>query len=178
MVNAPAHASAHATAGRRPPPARARRSGFALMDAVIAGILLSIGMVAILSVAGQALSLARRGEVDVRAAAAIDELLSSVLTEGPRDFPDLHPTSGVFDDGSPYPDFEYAIRIDQGGPGVPAEVEVTLTHNSGRSYRIVTRMAEKRGEEPDPVRSPDSPIDRQARIAEKEARREGSSTTP
>lgn len=148
------------------------------MDAIIAGVLLSIGMVAVLSVAGQALSLARRGEIDVRAAAALDELLGSVLTEGPREFPELHPTSGVFDGASPYADFEYAIRIDQGGPGVPAEVEVTLAHESGRNYRVVTRIAEKRGEEPDPVRTPESPIDRQARITEKEARREGQPSTP
>jgi hypothetical protein len=156
----------------------ARRSGFALMDAIIAGILLSIGMVTVLSVAGQALSLARRGEVDVRAAAAIDELLGKVLTEGPRDFPELHPTAGPFEEGSPYTDFEYAIRIDQGGSGVPAEVEVVLTHASGRSYTVVTRIAEKRGEEPDPIRYPSEPIDRQARIAEQEARREGQPTAP
>lgn len=159
-------------------PALRRRSGFALMDAVIAGILLSIGMVAVLSVAGQALSLARRGEVDVRAAAAIDEILSMVLTEGPRDFADIHPTSGAFEEGSPYPDFEYAIRIDQGGSGVPAEVTVTLTHESGRTYTVVTRIAEKRGEEPDPVRVPSTAIDRQSRIEQKEARREGQPTAP
>jgi hypothetical protein len=159
-------------------PRSARRAGFALMDAIIAGILLSIGMVAVLSVAGQALSLARRGEIDVRAAAAIDELLGKVLTEGPRDFPEIHPTAGPFEDDSPYTDFEYAIRIDQGGAGVPAEVEVMLTHATGRSFKVVTRMAEKRGEEPDPVRSPTEPIDRQARIAEQEARREGQPPAP
>ena len=59
---------------------RRGRGGFALMDAVIAGVLLAIGMVGVLSVAGQAMTLARRGETDVRAAAAIDELLSMVVT--------------------------------------------------------------------------------------------------
>ncbi|MEY3142273.1 MAG: hypothetical protein RLY21_766 [Planctomycetota bacterium] len=159
-------------------PRRTRRAGFALMDAVIAGILLAIGMVAVLSVAGQALALARRGEVDVRAAAAIDELLGKVLTEGPRDFPELHPTAGAFEEDSPYADFEYAITIDQGGAGVPAEVQVVLTHATGRSFTVVTRIAEKRGEEPDPVRFPTEPIDREARIAEQEARREGQPAAP
>jgi hypothetical protein len=172
MVTPPAAANPR-TATRR-----TRRAGFALMDAVIAGILLAIGMVAVLSVAGQALGLARRGEIDVRAAAALDELLGKVLTEGPRDFPELHPTAGSFDEDSPYADFEYAITIDQGGAGVPAEVEVMLTHATGRSFKVVTRMAEKRGEEPDPVRSPTEPIDRQARIAEQEARREGQPPAP
>jgi len=155
-----------------------RRAGFALMDAVVAGLLLSIGMLAILSVASQALNLSRRGEIDVRAAAALDELLGSVLTEGPRDFPELYPTSGEFDESSPYADFEYTIRIDQGGSGVPAEVEVVVTHESGRSYNVLTRIAEKRGEEPDPIRYPSTPIDREARIAEQEARREGQPMSP
>jgi hypothetical protein len=148
------------------------RRGFALMDAVIAGILLAIGMVAVLSVAGQALALARRGEIDVRAAAALDELLAMVLTEGPRDFPDIHATSGTFEEGSPFADFSYTVRIDQGGSGVPAEIEAIVVHDTGRTYTVKTRIAEKRGEEPDPVRAPAEPIDRATRIEEKEARRE------
>ena len=92
------------------------------MDAVIAGVLLSIGMVAVLGVGGQAMVLQRRGELDVRAAAAMDELLSMVLTEGPVDFEDLHPTSGRFEWDSPYDGFEYSINISQGGAGIPAHV--------------------------------------------------------
>lgn len=149
------------------------RAGFALMDAVIAGVLLSIGMVAILTVGGQALSLQRRGEIDVRAAAALDELLSMVLTEGPVDFPDLHPMNEAFDASSPYEGFRYQIDIEPGGSGVPALVKVALEHESGRRYEIETMIAEKRGEEPDPIRTPVEPIDREARHAEKQARREG-----
>ncbi len=54
---------------------RSRRSrrGFALMDAIIAGILLAIGMIAVLGVSGHALGLQRRGEIDIRAAAALDD---------------------------------------------------------------------------------------------------------
>ncbi len=152
---------------------RRGRAGFALMDAVIAGVLLAIGMVGVLSVAGQAMTLARRGETDVRAAAAIDELLSMVVTEGPVDFADIHPTEGEFGPDSPYADFTYAIRIQQGGSGIPAEVEVTLVHEGGRSYSVATLVAERRGEEPNPLRSPSTPIDRAARIEEREARREG-----
>ena len=154
------------------------RRGFALMDAVIAGVLLSIGMVAVLGVGGQAMVLQRRGELDVRAAAAMDELLSMVLTEGPVDFEDLHPTSGRFEWDSPYDGFEYSINISQGGAGIPAHVALTLTHDSGRSYTIETRIAEKRGEEPDPLREPNEPIDREARYAEQQAAREGGQDAP
>lgn len=152
---------------------RSAHRGFALMDAIIAGILLAIGMIAVLGVSGHALGLQRRGEIDIRAAAALDELLSLVLTEGPVDFGDLHPSRGRFEAGSPYDDFEYEITIAQGGAGVPAHVSVSLVHDSGRAYSIETRIAEKRGEEPDPVREPYEPLDRAARWEERRAQREG-----
>jgi hypothetical protein len=150
-----------------------RTRGFALMDAIIAGILLAIGMIAVLGVSGHALTMQRRGEIDIRAAAALDELMSLVLTEGPVDFEDLHPSSGRFDADSPYADFEYEISIAQGGSGVPAHVSVSLVHDSGRTYALETRIAEKRGEEPDPVREPYEPLDREGRWEERRAQREG-----
>jgi len=154
-------------------PRRRATRGFALMDAVIAGVLLAIGMVAVLSVAGQAMKLARRGETDVRAAAALDELLSMVVTEGPVEFPKIHPVEGAFGADSPFADFSFFVRIEQGGSGVPAEVEVTITHEGGRAYSVSTLVADRRGEEPNPLRTPETPIDRRARIDEREARREG-----
>jgi len=158
---------------RRAPAHQLSRRGFALMDAIVAGILLAIGMIAVLGVSGHALTMQRRGEIDIRAAAALDELLSLVLTEGPVDFEDLHPTRGKFEAGTPYDDFEYEIDIAPGGAGVPAHIVVSLVHDSGRAYSIETRIAEKRGEEPDPVREPYEPLDRAARWEERRAAREG-----
>lgn len=143
------------------------------MDAVIAGILLSIGLVTILSVGGQAMTMQRRGEVDVRAAAALDELLSAVLTEGPEDYEKLHPLSGSFDADSPFQDFQFTVEIERGGAGVPARVVASVIHEGGRDYSIETSIAEKRGDEPDPVRTPSEPIDRVARIEQKHAARDG-----
>jgi uncharacterized membrane protein YgcG len=151
---------------------RARR-GFALMDAVIAGILLSIGLVTVLSVGGQAMTMQRRGEVDVRASAALDELLSAVLTEGPEDYEKLHPLSGSFEADSPFQDFQFTVEIERGGAGVPARVLARVIHEGGREYSIETSIAEKRGDEPDPVRTPSEPIDRVARIEQKHAARDG-----
>lgn len=145
------------------------------MDAVIAGILLSIGLVTVLSVGGQAMTMQRRGEVDVRAASALDELLSAVLTEGPEDYEKLHPLSGSFDVDSPFQDFQFTVEIERGGAGVPARVLARVTHESGREYSAETSIAEKRGDEPDPVRAPSEPIDRAARIAQKHAARDGES---
>lgn len=161
-----------------PHPRRARaRRGFALMDAVIAGVLLSIGMITVLSVGGQAMTMQRRGEIDVRAASALDDLLSGVLTEGPEDYEQLYPLSGAFEFGSPYPDFQYMIEIERGGPGVPARVLATVIHEGGREYSIETSIAERRGEEPNPNRVPEEPIDREARYAQKQQQREGTGST-
>jgi uncharacterized membrane protein YgcG len=143
------------------------------MDAVIAGILLSIGLVTVLSVGGQAMTMQRRGEVDVRAAAALDELLSGVLTEGPEDYEKLHPLSGSFEVDSPYQDFQFTLEIERGGSGVPARVLARVKHEGGREYSVETSIAEKRGEEPDPVRTPSEPLDRAARIAQKHEARDG-----
>jgi len=145
------------------------------MDAVIAGILLSIGLVTVLSVGGQAMTMQRRGEVDVRAAAALDELLSAVLTEGPEDYEKLHPLSGSFEADSPFQDFQFTVEIERGGAGVPARVLARVKHENGREYSVETSIAEKRGDEPDPVRTPTEPIDRMARIEQKHAARDGQS---
>jgi hypothetical protein len=148
------------------------------MDAVIAGVLLSIGMVAVLSVGAQALTMQRRGETDVLASAALDEVLSNVLTEGPVSFVEIHPLSGRFERGSPFEEFAFSILIEQGGAGVPAFVRVTIQHDSGREYAIETLIADRRGDEPEPNRVPDPPIDREAVYAEREAMRESQQSQP
>jgi len=146
------------------------------MDAVIAGVLLAIGMIAVLSVGGQAMTMQTRGEIDVRAAAALDSLLSGVLTEGPEDYEELYPLSGQFEDGSGFEDFEFLLVIERGGAGVPAHITARVTHQDGRAYEIETSIAELRGEEPHPDRLPAEPIDREARYAQRQQAREGQST--
>ena len=163
----------HTTAPRTRTGAPRARRGFALMDAVIAGVLLAIGMVTVLSVGGQAMTMQRRGEIDVRAASALDDILSGVLTEGPEAYEKLYPLSGAFDAGSPYQDFQFIIEIERGGAGVPARVLARVIHEGGREYSVETSIAEKRGEETDPVRTPVEPIDREARHAQKQQQRDG-----
>ena len=174
MKHAHVHHAARCARTRR----ATMRRGFALMDAVIAGVLLAIGMIAVLSVGGQAMNLLRRGEIDVLAAHAIDEILASVLTEGPVEYGDIHPLAGHFESGTPYEAFSFVIEIEQGGSGVPALVRATVSHDGGREYTIETYVAEKRGEEPDPIRTPVEPIDREARYAEIEAARESAQASP
>jgi hypothetical protein len=75
------------------------------MDAIVAGILLAIGMIAVLGVSGHALTMQRRGEIDIRAAAALDEIALVGADRGASRFRGLAPTRGKFDAGSPDEDF-------------------------------------------------------------------------
>ena len=138
--------------------------GFALVDAVIAGVVLAIGLTMIFTVTSRSLDLQRRGEVEVMAASMMDNILSMVLLEGPQDFPDLHSMSGQGE--FPYEQFEFWVKIEDPGEGEPYAVAVEVTHLTGRSYRCETLIAAKLGEEPDPIRYPEEPIDREGRYEE------------
>ena len=50
---------------------RPNRRAFALIDAVIAGVILAIGLSAILSISGRALLMEQKGEIEIRAANAL-----------------------------------------------------------------------------------------------------------
>lgn len=142
----------------------ARRRGFALMDCVVAGILLAIGLAAILSLGSRALSLQQRGEREIVAASLLDELLSEVLAEGPAEYARINPLFGRFD--GPFGDFAYELSIEDGSAGVPFRVRAVVRHASGISYACETLVAAKLGEVPDPPRQPAEPIDRESLYAE------------
>ena len=140
------------------------RRGFALLDVVIAGVILAIGLATLFSLTSRSLEAQREGEIKVLAAGMLDSLLSEVLLEGPADYQDLHSSAGRGD--FPYEEFEYRLRISDPGVGEPYEVLATVTHDTGRTYECETLIAAKLGEEPDPIREPQEPIDREARYEE------------
>lgn len=141
-----------------------QREGFALLDVIIAGVLLAIGLSTIFAITARSLELQKDGEVRVQAAAMLDDLLSTVLLEGPLDFPKLHATNGQGE--FPYEQFTFQVRIDDPGEGEPYRVTATVSHTTGRSFECETLIAAKVGEEPDPERMPEIPIDREARYEE------------
>ena len=142
------------------------RRGFALIDVIIAGVILAIGLTTLFSITTRSLRLQKDGEIQVVAASLLDTLLSTVLTEGPLDYPKLHSTNGRFD--PPFDDFEYVVRLDDPGEGSAVKVLATVYHLSGQEYSCETLIAMKLGEDPDPIREPEEPIDRQARYEELE----------
>lgn len=148
----------------RTKPSRAVRPGFTLVEVLVSGMILAVGMSALLTLASRALSLQARGEHKIIAAALLDEILSSVLTEGPQDFTQLHPTSGPFD--PPFEAWEYSIDIDDAIGLSPFAVRATVLGPDGSTYHCDTLVAPKLGEEPDPERLPFEPIDREGRWQE------------
>ena len=145
-----------------PPHAR----GFTLIEVIIAGVILAIGMTALLTLTSRALSMQRRGEHKIIAAALLDETLGSVLTEGPHDYPRIHSTSGPCD--PPFEDWSYDVDIEDSVGVDPFRVLATVTAPNGTQFECETLIAPKLGEVPDPDRMPPEPIDREGRWLEME----------
>ncbi len=93
------------------------RRAFALIEVVIAGIILAIGLGSVVSLAARAMMDQQRGERAVMAAALLDELLASVLVEGPELWPKSHNLSGYCD--APWDDFQFQVNIEKAEPGAP-----------------------------------------------------------
>ena len=140
------------------------RKGFALVDVIIAGVILAIGLTTLFSISMRSLRLQKEGEIQVISANLLDSILGTALTEGPIEYPKLHPTSGRFE--PPFADFQFQVLIDDPGEGAAMKVVATVTHDSGLEYSCATMIAVKTGEEPDPIREPEEEIDRLSRWEE------------
>lgn len=149
----------------RAPHSRARRA-FALMEVVVAGVILAIGLGAAISLSMQSLTAQQRGEHAVQAAALMDELLGSLLTLGPEEWNKQHPPSGAFtaydDQYKNFAGFSYEMQIEDAPQGMPCDVLLIMHDPAGNEYRCATRVALRLGEEPDPERMPSEPVDREA----------------
>lgn len=142
-------------------------AGFALMDVLVAGIMLAIGLTAIITLGTRALANQQRGEREVVAAALLDELLATALAEGPDDFVTIHPLAGTFE--PPFDEFEFEMTVEEGGLGVPARVLAQVFHRpTGGAWMCETLIAVRAGEEPHPPRTPVEAIDREERYRQQE----------
>jgi len=147
-----------------------RRRGIALADAIVGGIILGIALTAIISVATRSLDMQADGEKRLTASWLADELLSMVLVEQPDEYPLMYDTEGRF--APPFDAFTYDVDIEELGRGLPYHVSVEV-HWSGRSrdaVRVESYIALRvlRQDEPEPLREPFEPVDRDARYFEDE----------
>ena len=139
------------------------RRGFALMDVIVGGMMLSIGLGVVLMLASRALSSQAQGERQMVAAWLLDELLAMVVVEGPVEFPHRQPTHGRFD--PPFDGFEFDVNLEDRGVGEPFLVTATVRWLRGREERqvqaqtyIATRYVDP--ENPIEERAPVEQIDR------------------
>lgn len=143
--------------------ARRHRSGFALIDVIVGGVLLAIGLGAVISLTTRSLTVQTDSEKMITASWLADELLSTVVVEGPVDFPKLFDTSSRFD--YPFEEFDYDVIIDDQGIGQPFRVTAVVRWAGGRGERFVQvqTLISERGGDPEQPRAPVEPVDRMAR---------------
>lgn len=139
---------------------RDTRPGFALLEAIVASVLLGLALAAILSLAGQAISAQRRGEVMETAARLADERLNLVLAVGPERYPSIFRSSGVCD--PPFEGYFFAVEIAPGASGEAYEVRASVTA-APTVVTLETRIAPRLGDDPDPDRKPQQTVETNAR---------------
>lgn len=138
------------------------RRGVVLVEALVASLLLGAALVAMTSLAADAIGSQASGRRVRESAMLLDEQLALVLARGPDDYASRYPTSGPCD--APFQAYAYRLEFEGGSGGLPYLVRCTVSWSEGarqRSETIETMIAPRRGEEPDPDRAPTEPIDRE-----------------
>ena len=141
---------------------RVRARGFVLVDAIVAGVLLGVGLSVVIGLAGSAIASQRKGEELQRAAMLADEQLNLVLAVGPEQFSSDFETKGRC--APPFEDYAYEVRLSPGQGAEPYLVEAVIMWNTGgreRSLVIETLVSERRGDDPDPIREPENAVERE-----------------
>ncbi len=147
---------------------RGGRRGVALIDAVLGGVMLAVGLAVLLSLASRSVAMQTAGEKRIAAAWLVDELLSMTLVEGPDVYSQLHPTQGRFE--PPFDEFSFEVDIEDIGPRKPRLVTATVRWPHGPGFREVqaqTYIAVREGD-PNQERAPLEPIDRLGRYYDDE----------
>lgn len=156
-----------------------RNTAFALVDMIVATIIVGVSLSVIVGLIGRALSSQKRGEELSVAAGLADESLQMVLARGPDDYARRFPVEGACE--PPFQDYSYRLGFAGGGSvGAPYTVTCTIswggvgrgvTARGGQSIIIQTLMASRNGGPEglaDPERRPEESVDRQAEIGAQE----------
>ncbi len=145
-------------------PARTRRQSrraVALIDAIVAAVILGVALSLIISLGSQAINSQRTGEELQTAAMLADEQLNLVLARGPDDYAKRFGTSGTCE--PPLDNYRYSLAFSEGTGGRPYRVSATIVWTSAgkeRTLVIEALMAPRGGTDPDPDRRPQNPVER------------------
>ena len=121
-----------------------KRPGVALIEVIVAGLILAAGLGAIFSLTGASMGTQTEGANRIVAAWLADSLLGMVMTEGPARYARRNADEGVFD--APFNAYEYEIRILDQGERDPFQVTATVRWGPGPTdlVRIQTLVATRR----------------------------------
>ncbi len=137
-----------------------RRRGIALLDAIVAAVILGVALAAIIGLANQAVISQATGERLAIAARLADEQLNLVLARGPDSYASRFKIDDACD--APFQDFRYQLAFTGGGSDV-YRVVCTISWPTGsgdRSIAIETMIAPRVGDDPDPDRRPAAAVER------------------
>ena len=118
-----------------------RKRGIALMDALIGGIMLSIGFSTLLSVNTRAFKTQLQGEKKMQAAWLADEIMNMIMIESPEEYLKTHSGDGSFP--PPFDQFSYDVEIgSRQGTSQPFDVSVIVFWDNGkRSFELESAIA-------------------------------------
>lgn len=137
------------------------RRAVLLVDVIVGTVIIGVSLAALIGVLGRAITSQSNGEKLQTAAALIDEQLNLVLMRGADNYAGRFAAEGECD--VPFQDFRYRVDVGGGSTGAPYQVRATVYWVSGgreRSASASTLIAPRLGEEPDPIRTPDQPVER------------------
>ncbi len=137
------------------------RGGWALLDVVVGGVILAVGLAAIIGLIERSLAMQQRAEREMIAATLLDGKLNEVLALGPVDWMMNESPEGNCDE--PHDEWQWSVAITKQGVGDPYRVLAVVTDRTGHEYFVDTLMAPRLTEDPEPARAPETPIDRQER---------------
>jgi hypothetical protein len=142
---------------------RSCRRSFALVDCIVATVLLGVSLSVMIGLASNAVSSQSVGEHLSTAAMLADEQLQLVLARGPDGYAQSYPIQGACDE--PFADYKYKLTFTGGGSvGDPYSVVCAISWSiSGRerSISIETLVASRVGSadvQPNPIRAPQTAV--------------------
>jgi hypothetical protein len=131
------------------------------VDVIVATVILGVALAALIGILGRCIGVQTDGEHLQTAAMLLDEQLNLVLMRGPDSYASRFDTEGPCD--PPFSDFTYRLDIAFQSTGLPYSVKATVTWTSAgraRQASVSTLIASHLGDEPDPLRTPDTTVER------------------
>lgn len=148
---------------KRTPTSRTRSRGVAMIEVIVAAVVLGLAVSAMLGLAGRALSSQSEGERLEMAARLADERLNLVLAVGCEGYTAAFPLAGACDE--PFAEYRFDVTIDSATGGLASSVRATISWPQAgrlRALSLDTLIAPRRGDDPDPDRKPQETIAREA----------------